>query len=128
MACVTDGDPRIQWAKLRALGLEDAFDAVVISDEMGREFRKPHPAPFRRALVFLGAEPQGTVHVGDRPDKDVMGPAAVGMRAIRVRQGEYAGAQDPADCAALLATVTDVGKAFDLIVEMARPIGIRRSA
>jgi putative hydrolase of the HAD superfamily len=32
--------------------------------------------------------------IGDRPGKDVAVAAAVGARAIRVRQGEYAAAPD----------------------------------
>jgi len=94
VACVTDGDPHIQRSKLRALGLADSFDAVVFSDEIGRQYRKPHPAPFLRALELLGVEPRDAVHVGDRPGKDVAGPDAVGMRAVRVRTGEYAHVPD----------------------------------
>ncbi len=90
VACITDGDPHIQRAKLRALHLVDSFDAVVFSDELGRDHRKPSPAPFLRAADLLGVHPGAIVHVGDRPAKDVAGAAAVGMRAIRVRTGEYA--------------------------------------
>ena len=97
VACITDGDPHIQRSKLRALGLADAFDAVIFSDELGREFRKPHPAPFLRALELLGVEPGVAVHVGDRPGKDVVGPHVIGMRAVRVRTGEYADLPDDAD-------------------------------
>lgn len=91
---VTDGDVAIQRAKLRLLALDDAFDVVVLSDELGRERRKPHPAPFMAALAALGAQPRDVLHVGDRPDKDVRGAAAAGMRAIRVRTGEYAALPD----------------------------------
>jgi putative hydrolase of the HAD superfamily len=41
------------------------------------------------ALAALRAPARHVVHVGDRPDKDVQGAVAVGMRAIRVRTGEY---------------------------------------
>jgi len=91
---VTDGDVAIQRAKLRCLGLEDAFDVVVLSDELGRERRKPDPAPFQTALAALGAPAQDVVHIGDRPDKDVRGAAAAGLRAIRVRTGEYCALPD----------------------------------
>jgi hypothetical protein len=37
--------PHAQRAKIAALGLADAFDVIVISDEIGRQFRKPHPVP-----------------------------------------------------------------------------------
>jgi putative hydrolase of the HAD superfamily len=87
---VTDGDPGIQRAKLRALGLCDAFDVVVFSDELGRHYRKPHRAPFRAALAGLGVDPREALFVGDRPDKDVAGAAAAGMACIRVLTGEYA--------------------------------------
>jgi putative hydrolase of the HAD superfamily len=120
VALVSDGDPSVQRAKLRALGLLDAFDAFVISDEMGRAFRKPHSAPFLRALSLLEVRAQDAVHVGDRPDKDVAGPHRAGMAAVRVRQGEYAGEEDaPGD--EPLATVPDVPAAFALVAELARP-------
>jgi putative hydrolase of the HAD superfamily len=107
---VTDGDPRIQRSKLRALGLLDAFDFVVLSDELGRECRKPHPAPFRAALSALGTEPERAVYVGDRPDKDVAGAHAAGMRAIRVLSGEYAHVPD-----GLPRPVATVGDAVEAI-------------
>jgi putative hydrolase of the HAD superfamily len=88
-AVVTDGDPLIQRSKLSALGLEGAFDVEVFSDDAGRAFRKPHPAPFQQALAALGVAAQEAVHVGDRPDKDVAGAGAAGLRAVRVRTGEY---------------------------------------
>ena len=95
VVCITDGNPRIQRAKLAALGLEDAFDHVVISDELGgRGLRKPHPAPFRRALELLALDPGQVVHVGDRPAKDVLGATGAGIRSVRVRTGEYAGVPD----------------------------------
>jgi putative hydrolase of the HAD superfamily len=91
LALITDGSPRGQHAKIEALGLVGAFDAVVVSDELGgRHLRKPHPAPFRAALARLGAGAAGTVHIGDRPAKDVAGTGRLGMRCIRVLTGEYA--------------------------------------
>ena len=38
--------------------------------------------------------PDRLLVIGDRPGKDVAVAATVGARAIRVRQGEYAGAPD----------------------------------
>ena len=72
-----------------ATSRSSAFDVVVLSDELGRERRKPDPAPFQMALAALGAPAQDVIHIGDRPDKDVRGAAAAGLRAIRVRTGEY---------------------------------------
>jgi putative hydrolase of the HAD superfamily len=91
LALVTDGDPGIQRSKLDALGLGDVFAAVVLSDDLapGRAARKPNAMPFLHAASQLGVSPESAVFVGDRPDKDVMGAHAAGMRAVRVRTGEY---------------------------------------
>jgi putative hydrolase of the HAD superfamily len=116
VACVTDGDPKLQRAKLRALRLEDAFDAIVISDELGREFRKPHPKPFLTALEALDVPPTGAVHIGDRPEKDIAGAAAAGMAgAVRVRSGEYADVVDGPGAAVPLAVVHEVRAALRMI-------------
>jgi putative hydrolase of the HAD superfamily len=94
VGCVTDGDPEIQRAKLAALRLTDAFDVIVFSDEIGRQFRKPHPVPFLLALHALGVLAADAMHIGDRPDKDIAGSRRLGMRAVRVLTGDYAAAPD----------------------------------
>ncbi len=91
---VTDGWPAVQRDKIRALGLGDAFDVIVASDELGREHRKPDPLPFRVALEALGVPAYDAVFVGDRPAKDVAGAHAAGLRAARVRTGEYRAVAD----------------------------------
>jgi putative hydrolase of the HAD superfamily len=119
IGCITDGDPAIQRAKLAALGLADAFDVVVLSDELGREHRKPDPLPFRTALTALEVDPGAAVHVGDRYTKDVAGATAVGMRAVRVRTGEYAETPDPPDAVRPWFDCADVVAAVDRLVEVA---------
>jgi len=115
VALVTDGDPAIQRAKLRALGLESRFDIVVFGDELGREHRKPSPAGLLAALLALGVEPGAAVYVGDRPDTDVAAAAAAGMRAIRVRTGEYA---RRADVPQPWATAPDVPSAVEGLLQL----------
>ncbi len=91
---VTDGDPGVQRDKLRALRLAHMFDAVVFTDELGRERRKPHPAGLVSAARALRVDPSRCVYVGDRPEKDVVAARAARMRAVRVRTGEYAARPD----------------------------------
>ncbi len=112
LGLVTDGDPMIQRNKLRALGLGGRFRSIVFSDELGREHRKPDPRPFEVALAQLGAEPADAVFVGDRPEKDIEGALAAGIRAIRVRTGEYAAHPD---VPSPWASVRDVVAAIDLL-------------
>lgn len=112
LGLVSDGDVGVQAAKLRALGLVDAFDVVVWSDRFGRQQRKPSPVPFRVAVRALGARVHRAVHVGDRPAKDVVGAMAAGLAAVRVRTGEYAG--EP-DVPGTVADVADVPSAVAVI-------------
>jgi putative hydrolase of the HAD superfamily len=90
---VTDGDVAIQQSKLRALRIN--ADVVVFSDAHGRAHRKPDAVPFCHALAALRVGPSEAIFIGDRPDKDIVGAMRLGMRAIRVRTGEYANLPDP---------------------------------
>lgn len=118
VACVTDGDPHVQRSKLRALGLADSFDAVVFSDELDSQHRKPHPAAFLRALDLLGVEAADAVHVGDRPAKDVVGPQSLGMRSVRVRTGEYKDQPDDASGVLPWQAFDDAASALTAIAEL----------
>lgn len=95
LACLTDGNPAGQRAKLAATGLAEAFDVIVITDELGgRAARKPRPDGLIRAAERLGVDAREVVVIGDRPAKDVAVAHAVGARSIRVATGEYATAPD----------------------------------
>jgi putative hydrolase of the HAD superfamily len=112
LGLVSDGYPAGQRAKLAALGLTSAFSAIVWSDELGRDHRKPDPLPFHVALRELGVEPADAIYIGDRPAKDVGGAVAAGLRAVRVRTGEWH--EEPDDPRAW-ASVPAVPDAADLV-------------
>jgi putative hydrolase of the HAD superfamily len=90
---LSDGDAAVQGAKLDALGLRDAFDAIVITGELGEGAGKPSPRGYEEVLRRLGdALPGESVYVSDNPAKDFLGARRAGMRSIRVRRagGIYA--------------------------------------
>ena len=68
---------------LERLGLLDALDVQVFSDEVG--FPKPDPRAFRAALAPLGIPPDRALHVGDLRRTDVAGARALGMASVRIR-------------------------------------------
>jgi putative hydrolase of the HAD superfamily len=76
--------PASMREQLAHVGLLPLVDAAVFSGEVG--WRKPSPRIFHAALDALGAQPDTTVHVGDRLREDVDGAHAAGMRAIRLRE------------------------------------------
>ena len=114
LGVVTDGDPGGQEGKLIATGLSGYFSAVVFSDEDGRAFRKPNPAPFLKVLDELDVGAENAVVVGDRPDKDGLGAANTGILFIRVRTGEYASLPD---APGTVAAVSDFPEAARLILK-----------
>jgi putative hydrolase of the HAD superfamily len=65
---------------LEDLGLADAFDAVIISAEVGLE--KPDPRIFEHALQELDRSAGRAVHVGDTWEDDIVGARKAGMKAI----------------------------------------------
>jgi len=67
-------------AELARHGLLAALDAVVFCTDVG--WRKPHPAPFRRALELLDIPAGEAVFVGDDPVWDVDGANGAGLRPI----------------------------------------------
>jgi putative hydrolase of the HAD superfamily len=90
---LSDGDPAVQGRKLDALELRHAFDAIVVTGELGPDAGKPSPRGFDEVLRRLGDAPPGeAVYVSDNPAKDFVGARSAGMRSIRVRRpgGIYA--------------------------------------
>lgn len=79
LGLITNGHPAIQRRKLRAIGLEDAFETHVFA---GYETAaKPDPEPFERSLEALESSPERAVYVGNSPSIDVAGARAAGLRA-----------------------------------------------
>ncbi|MGH8218646.1 MAG: HAD family hydrolase [Steroidobacteraceae bacterium] len=75
------GSAAAAWrAELERHGLLRAVDATVFCVEAG--FRKPHPAPIRRALEALDVNARNALFVGDDPRWDVLGARAVGVRPL----------------------------------------------
>ncbi|GAI52481.1 unnamed protein product, partial [marine sediment metagenome] len=64
-------------------GLEDYFDVIVISEEVGIE--KPDKQVFQVALDKLGVEAENAVMVGNRIDADIVGANRVGMKSVWFR-------------------------------------------
>ena len=95
LGCLTDGNPVIQQAKLAATGLLPLLPTVLVTDTLGgRAARKPAPVGLLALADAMGVPAGRLLVIGDRPGKDVAVAAAVGARAIRIRQGEYASAPD----------------------------------
>jgi len=66
--------------KLKALGIESDFDAVISNGEPGGPQRlKPYPDGYLAAAETLGFQPQECLVIGDREDADGLAAKSAGM-------------------------------------------------
>lgn len=83
---MTDGYKGAQRNKLAALGIAHQFDAIVLTDDYGREHWKPSPVPYTKVLEKLSFEGPEVIYVGDNPHKDFIGAKSVHMGTLRIRR------------------------------------------
>ncbi len=100
LAVVSNWDSRL-LSILDGLDLTRLFDVVVVSAVVG--VRKPGARIFELALERLGAEPQGTIMVGDSLADDVEGAARAGLSPVLV---DRSGAPRPLALALALASAS----------------------
>lgn len=94
LGIITDGRPEGQRAKIKALGLGDLVDYIIVTDELGGvEYRKPHEAAFVKMREILSVPFMKMCYIGDNLKKDFIAPEALGMETIYFnnRDGLYAG-------------------------------------
>lgn len=99
--------------RLRALGLAQHLDTLVLSTDLG--WLKPHPAPYRAAAQRLGLSPQSLVMVGDDWEIDVRAPERLGIRGVWLR-GTNARPRRESD----VAIIDDLGDLIPAIAELDR--------
>jgi len=68
---------------LQNVGLYHYFDVLTFSDEYGS--LKPRPEIFLETLSKMGVATSEAVHIGDRPDLDVLGAKNAGLKAIYLK-------------------------------------------
>jgi putative hydrolase of the HAD superfamily len=108
-AIITNGSSGMQRAKLRALGLADRVDAILVSEEEG--ISKPSAEIFHRAAGRLGVRPAQCVFVGDNPIADVDGSRRAGMLDVWIER-EFPW---PANLAAATHSITELTSLPELL-------------
>ncbi len=97
LGIVTNGAPRVQARKVRALGLSRLVDHVVYAETVAPG-GKPGSATFVEALWCLEVAPSNAVCVGDDLVCDVHGARRAGLHTIRLaRPGQPDDFEDDAD-------------------------------
>jgi len=76
----SNGFHEVQYRKLRACGLLDAFDGVILSEDAGAN--KPSKTYFDYAIRVSGASASETLMIGDNFSTDIMGAMQYGIDAL----------------------------------------------
>ncbi len=86
LALVTDSDGKrdIKMMRLKNLGLEQYFDYIVTSDDVG--FNKPDPRNWEEVLKLSGFNAKQGIMIGDHPDVDLVSAKVLGFITIWTKQ------------------------------------------
>lgn len=77
---ITNGSSQRQRAKIINTNLNNYFDTIIISEEVG--FSKPDKRIFELALNKLNLQPENTLFVGDDLEKDIAGPQNANIKGV----------------------------------------------
>ena len=78
--------------ELKATGLYDLFDGIVISSDVG--VKKPFPDIFRIAFAKFGITPENSIYVGNDLRDDILGATRVGMKTMYIKTAQSGSYED----------------------------------
>ena len=84
LGIITDGNTKVQWNKIRALGLDKIVELVIVTDDLGPEYCKLSPVPYQLVMEKLKLDGKNIVYIGDNPNKDFITARQLGWRTIRI--------------------------------------------
>jgi putative hydrolase of the HAD superfamily len=94
LGIITDGYANAQQQKINAIRAYDHFDEIIITDELGRDYWKPHSKVFEMMREKLNVKFDEMVYVGDNPEKDFYISNKYPIKTVRVRrEGVYKDSQ-----------------------------------
>ena len=111
LGLMTDGHITTQENKIKALGIKDNFNAIIIND-LAKGISKADKQPFSDILSQLKIEPENTVFIGDNPLKDFAGAKSLGIHTIKIMRdtGQYSNitVDNPLEADHIISTLSDL--------------------
>ena len=84
LGLITDGYLPTQRLKVEALQLENTFDHIIYTEELGREFWKPSSRSYELMADTLGCRHPQCVYIADNSAKDFIAPNQLGWLTIQL--------------------------------------------
>ncbi|MFC2082447.1 HAD family hydrolase [Candidatus Bipolaricaulota bacterium] len=88
LGLLTNGPSDIQWEKIKALGYDKLFDAIIVAGDI--RIYKPDKQVFELLLGMLGADAECSLFVGDNYPTDIVGAHQTGMHTAWIKRDEDA--------------------------------------
>lgn len=85
LGVITDGYKETQRKKINKID-SSYFESIVVTDEIGREYWKPHEKPFLKAIEELKIDFCEMIYVGDNVSKDFVKANELGITTIGVKR------------------------------------------
>lgn len=91
LGIITDGCFKVQWNKIKALSVEYLIDKIIVTDDLGKEFWKPHERSYLDMMNYFNINKNECIYIGDNPNKDFIGAKQLGMKTVRIlrKQGDH---------------------------------------
>ena len=81
---ITDGYAIAQRQKLKAVQADKYFDEIIVTDELGRDYWKPHPKAFEVMKEKFQVNFDEMIYVGDNPEKDFYISKTYPIKTVRI--------------------------------------------
>jgi putative hydrolase of the HAD superfamily len=111
LAAVSDAQSAYGLPELRAAGLAEYFESVIVSGDYG--YRKPDPRMFQNALAALQVRPEQAIFVGNDRYRDILGARQAGMKTILFCPNGAAGGSPESEPDYLLYSYSDLPRAVE---------------
>jgi len=95
LGLLSDGFLPAQQLKLHAINLEPYFDAIIFTEQIGREAWKPSQVGFEKIRAELEVSHNQCAYVADNPAKDFLAPNKLGWATIQWRRRGQIHADNP---------------------------------
>jgi putative hydrolase of the HAD superfamily len=116
LAVVSDAQSAYALPELRAVGLHEYFDPIVISGDYG--YRKPDARLFQKALDGLQVRPDQAIYIGNDGYRDIFGARQLGIKTILFRHTQDMTRPNEAEPDYIIREFAELTRALDFFIAL----------